>query len=706
MLTLRRGVYAVTVQYETVTSSASSQGCHSQAIHEGEYPWICSESVLLSNKDTSVEYFIYSRKNNTEIKIKNIMDDGIYDPVLIDQITVTYLRGRSALTDAIRLMLFFCMLDGILYLYIFQRQTVQKWLYKNGVIAVGMLALLFVTELPMTMNYIPKGYDLRFHYYRLYSIAEGLRDGLFPVKIQPEWFNGYGYATGIFYGDIFLYFPAVLYLIGFPMGTAYKVYVLLINMITIGNAYFCFRTMTKDKYVSLFGTVVYSSFLHRLVALYTRAALGAYTALAFLPLVILGIWAIYYGEESEYKRGWLYLAIGATGIIESHLLGTLMTILFIAIFIVISLRKTLQKKTILALGKAAICCLLANLFFVVPFLDTYTNMTLAVGDYKGNLPLYYNSAFLSQLFSTSFNAVADVKEDLYGMYQDMPMSIGPVSGIVILTAAALLIYNISKGKKKNDTLIILLSMTFLSLWMSTNLFPYMWLSEYCPFLYEGLKKFEFAWRFLAVASTCITLLYVVMMMKTYEMFDRRKVLTGGAVISVLFCYQGADYLFQYDNLMIPFEYEYSFRDLSVRAIYDGAYLPQGTDYKNMMADIQVSDAEQVKATLTQRKGTSVEIMTENHLAGEAYIELPILYYKGYQARSEEKSFFVSAGTNNRLRVSIPEGFSGMVSVAFREPWYWRSAEIVSLLFWAGIIGYLGGRRMSRMGIKMYRQEEK
>ena len=48
----------------------------------------------------------------------------------------------------------------------------------------------------------------------------------------------------------------------------------------------------------------------------------------------------------------------------------------------------------------------------------------------------------------------------------------------------------------------------------------------------------------------------------------------------------------------------------------------------------------------------------------------------------------------------------MVSVAFREPWYWRSAEIVSLLFWAGIIGYLGGRRMSRMGIKMYRQEEK
>ena len=245
--------------------------------------------------------------------------------------------------------------------------------------------------------------------------------------------------------------------------------------LTIGNSYLCFKTVSKDKYIALFGTVVYSSFLHRLVALYTRAALGAFTGLAFLPLVLLGLWAIYYGEDKEYKRGWLFLVIGATGIIESHLLGTLMTVLFVVIFILFSLKQTFRKRTVLALGKAVLGCIMANLFYIVPFLDTYRSMTLAVDDYTGNKPLYYNSAFLSQLFSTSYNAIADVKEDLSGMLQDMPMSVGPVSGLVILAAVCYLIRYYPKDgntRKENGLLVKLLVLTFLSLWMSTNLFPY------------------------------------------------------------------------------------------------------------------------------------------------------------------------------------------------------------------------------------------
>ncbi len=700
-LNLRRGVYAVSVQYHANTASVSSQGCHSQAVYGGQdkYPWISTESVLLTNNDTSATYFVYSRKNNTEVNIKNIMDDGFFDPVHIEQITITYLNGRSAVTDMIRLLLLFGVIDVLLYFYLYRKETVRIWIRENGLVAIGLLALLFVVELPMTMNYLPKGYDLRFHYYRLYSIAEGLRDGVFPVKIQPEWFNGYGYATGIFYGDIFLYFPALLYLLGFPIGTAYKAYVLLMNVLTIGNGYLCFKTMAKDKYIGFFGTVIYASFLHRLVALYTRAALGAFTALAFLPLVLLGLWAIYYGEEKEYKKGWIYLVIGATGIIESHLLGTLITILFVVIFMVVFWKLTIRKKTGLALGKAAVGCLLANLFFALPFLDAYRNMELAVEDYTGNMPVYFNSAFVSQLFSTSFNAIADVKEDLYGMYQDMPMSVGPMSGLVILAAICFLVYAWSKKEKGNGLLIGLLIMTILSLWMSTNLFPYMWLEEFCPLLYKGVKKIEFAWRFLGAASTLITLMYVVLMTKAKERLDKRKVLAAGAVICMLFCMQGADYIFQYDNLMIPFEYEDNVRDLTVRAIYDGAYLPRGTDWEEMTADVQVSDETLVDVEMSLRKGTYMDILIENGSDGEAYAELPILYYQGYRARSDGKDLSVSTGTNNRVRVNVPAGFTGAVEVSFKEPWYWRTAEMVSFLFWAGLTGYYAVQKIQRIFVK-------
>ena len=183
---MNRGVYAVSVQYQSVTSSVSSVGCRSQAVYDGDYPWIHSESALLTNNYTSVEYFVYVTKDNTDVRIKNIMDDGVYDPIRIDKVTVTYLNGRSAAVDAILFLIFFGIVDIILYFYLFRRKKMDMWLRKNGLTAAALCALLFIVELPMTMNYLPKGYDMRFHYYRLYTIAEGLRDGFFPVKIQPE----------------------------------------------------------------------------------------------------------------------------------------------------------------------------------------------------------------------------------------------------------------------------------------------------------------------------------------------------------------------------------------------------------------------------------------------------------------------------------------------------------------------------------------
>ena len=201
-LSMRRGVYAVSVDYVTDTRSHSSEGCHSQAVCEDEYPWIRSESVMLTDRSVNAEYFVYVAKDNTDVKIKNIMDDKCSAQVQIQSITVTYLKGRSALRDGAVLLMLFGLADLVLYLYLFRRQAAALWIRKNYLVALGFVVLLFLTQLPMTMNYVPKGYDMRFHYYRIYTIAEGLRDGSFPVKIQPEWFNGYGYATGVFYGDV------------------------------------------------------------------------------------------------------------------------------------------------------------------------------------------------------------------------------------------------------------------------------------------------------------------------------------------------------------------------------------------------------------------------------------------------------------------------------------------------------------------------
>ena len=185
----------------------------------------------------------------------------------------------------------------------------------------------------------------------------------------------------------------------------------------------------------------------------------------------------------------------------------------------------------------------------------------------------------------------------------------------------------------------------------------------------------------------ITVLYVMLTVKAAKVFDKKKVMAVSAVVCLLFCRQGADYIFQYNNLMKPFEYEYSFRDLSMGAVYDGLYLPEGTDYTNLPAEIKVSDAENISAEMTARKGTFVEAAVQNKTAENAWIEAPVLYYKGYHAKSSEGELAVGYGNNNRIRIQIPAGFHDSVKVAFAEPWYWRAAEIVSLVFWLWAAAY-------------------
>ena len=72
--------------------------------------------------------------------------------------------------------------------------------------------------------------------------------------------------------------------------------------------------------------------LHRLVATYTRAAVGAFSGMAFLPFVILGLWNMFScGDEPEdakadnSKASWIFLGIGITGLLQTHILVTIMT---------------------------------------------------------------------------------------------------------------------------------------------------------------------------------------------------------------------------------------------------------------------------------------------------------------------------------------------------------------------------------------------
>ena len=74
-----------------------------------------------------------------------------------------------------------------------------------------LLVCTLIISQPCFGMQFASGDDTIFHMNRIEGIKEGLLAGQFPVRIHGYQLNGYGFASGIFYPDIFLYFPAIVF---------------------------------------------------------------------------------------------------------------------------------------------------------------------------------------------------------------------------------------------------------------------------------------------------------------------------------------------------------------------------------------------------------------------------------------------------------------------------------------------------------------
>jgi len=59
----------------------------------------------------------------------------------------------------------------------------------------------------------------------------------------------------------------------------------------------------------------------------------------------------------------------------------------------------------------------------------------------------------------------------------------------------------------------------------------------------------------------------------------------------------------------------------------------------------------------------------------------MINYKGYRAQDMDSGevFEVTAGNNQDVRVLLPSGYQGRLHVWFQSMWYWRVAEVISLV---------------------------
>ena len=264
-------------------------------------------------------------------------------------------------------------------------------------IVLTLVMITIVASVPAFRSAVYEGHDLPFHLGRIQTIAEGLQSGQFPVRYDAKAWNGYGYISSIMYGNIFLYFPAVLYMMGTPVFRVFNIYVILVNIATVTISYYSFKRLFKDSYYGLVATALYTLIGYRIMNVYLRTAVGEFSAMMFLPLYVYGLYRIYKGEFKEnIVKQCLPFIIATSGLIQTHILTTEMVAIFTAIVVITNI------KTIGEVIKPIIVSLLfivgINLFFLVPFIDIYISMDLNISSRISDRSVQGSGLYLSQLF--------------------------------------------------------------------------------------------------------------------------------------------------------------------------------------------------------------------------------------------------------------------------------------------------------------------
>lgn len=560
---------------------------------------------------------------------------------------------------------------------------------EKGVV-FGVLLIAVLSSMPLFTNYLlSSSDDMSFHLMRIEGLAQGLREEIFPVRMQQLWLNGHGYPVSIMYGDFLLYVPALLRLVGFPLQTVFKIYVFMINLATACIAYRCGKRVSGDYKIGLVVSMLYTFSVYRLINLYYRSALGEYTGMAFLPLVFLGLWQLFESSSKEERRHSLMILLASyTLILESHLLSFLMAVVFSGLYCLLNWKAFV--KNIVSLVQTGVVTVFLNSWFLVPLIDYLRNQPMNPID-SDRFHMQEWGLLIPQLFQMNSTSTENIGYFPAGdgILQERLMGVGmPFALIILLFLRGVFVHGIAyrsacskKGWKSQVRMFVLM---MLSVWMTCCFFP--WLKiEGTPRIGSLLAPYQFAWRFTQMALT-FGLFFGAYVLKSSSSFLGKNrceivlmLLCAVAVITGLGCVEAR--LAGSVPLRIT-----SAGGMDTRsAIANGEYLP-GETYSQLINADGPEAEEGCEIINYERFGNTMRVSYSNPMEKEAYIKVPFLSYRGYRVIDEQTKYGynVTLDYQNVIMVIVPPNYAGTFLVYSEVPRSWHYAEAVTLLTLIGL----------------------
>ncbi len=542
-----------------------------------------------------------------------------------------------------------------------------------------LLLLVIIGFLPLwCFSGVPAGHDLYYHMSRLNSLALGLKSGAWTVPISADLLGGYGYASGLFYPDLWLYPAALLAAGGIPLVVAYKLFLMLWGVWIAFGAYYAGLRIGKTPFAGFACGLLYSWSSYLAVVVLIRAALGEYLAFAFFPWVILGCYEILYGK----CRRFYYLGFGLAGIVLSHNLSLVIVAIAMIFWFGLNVVRLLREpRRIAAVAGAGVMALALSLYYLAPLAEQLMKTRFIVHSIAGGSS------------SIADHAVPFTRLFLELPYMKMAFWIPSGIGLILMIAAAQRLRFRSQGESADcwrDNLLL------------TGLFGLLCATSFLP--WEGamraLSILQFPWRTYLLATAALALgggLTLAAWTDGRLKRERRwlwiLLLGCGSAwwLNTAYIYAAKVHEGNMFTRLVP----------GAKQEASGlAYLPAATRPEQFA---ERGDAVTARGALTAldfsrpRFGVVHVAYKGNHQATP--VELPLVYYLGYTAVADESGAVLPLrpGASQLVEVVLPENQAdGGFTVRYTGTRLARLARWISLGSWlAALLLWLAIRRTER-----------
>lgn len=540
-------------------------------------------------------------------------------------------------------------------------------------IDIAIYVLIFLSILlfwiPFMGRDYPAGAEIPFHYARIGTLADSLKEGIFPAKLRPMHMKLYGYGVGFFYPDIFIYPAAILIVLGVRPALAIKIFEFVYIVAGALIGYNCYRRLTGKRLAALFGTVLLIGSRINFDNFVGGSGLPHLNAYLFAPLAIVGLLE----ALEDKKRGYIDYAIGITLVILSHHL-IFMTLMF-SLFLIVIAHIDVVVKNVRILGKLFAVSLVAMAFTTAYWLPA---MEQAI-----------HIKFIA-VYDNSYN----LADHIMGFYRLFTNDVGIILYVLFIVSSVAYAFVCIKRKHIDRSVLTMFIINVLLMYITCS--RTIWLGP----VGQALSFFQYTERFVYVLTN-LMIVFVVMVLGKLLPSDIEKknaLVVGALAVSAFFI------------LLTRFDNKADFYDLS-------SYPQRVLNPQDYMEEYEVSGAEWLPVECEPSActapdysrasdGTGADGFKHENAkyyevwidTGKEYYDVPYVYYYGYRAYLvdddlkpvEELRVGEAYDDNGYVRVFMPEGRSDIAHllVTYKKTTVQKISYVISAAVCLLLVAYV------------------